>query len=118
MRGKYQGRHDAVSQGDGVNAGRRIILPPTITGSPRYYNQSFQNSMAVVRHTGKSDYFITFITNPNWPETQEALLPGEKSSDRPDLCARVLKLKHDYLMNDILKKQILGKVSAHSSTIE
>ena len=40
---KYQGLHDAVSQGDSMNAGRRIVLPPTITGYPCYYNECFQN---------------------------------------------------------------------------
>ena len=41
---KYQGLHDTVSQGDGVNAGRRTFLPPTITVSPYYFNECFQNS--------------------------------------------------------------------------
>ena len=102
-----------------MSAGRRIILPPTITGSPRYHNECFQNSMAVVRHMGKPDYLITFTTNPNWQDIQEALLPGEKPSDRPDICARVFKMKHDSLMDDmIIKKQALGKIRAYSSTTE
>ena len=67
---------------------------------------------------GLPDYYTTFTTNPNWPEIQEILLPGEKLRDHPDLCARVFKLKHDHLMNDMLNKQILGKVRAYSSTIE
>ena len=45
--------------------------------------------MMVVRHMGKLDYLITFTTNPNWPEIQEALLSGEKSSDRPDMCTSI-----------------------------
>ena len=98
----YQGLHDAVSQGDGVNAGRRTVLPRTITGS-RYYSECFQNSMTVVRQMGKPDYFITFTTNPNWPEIQEALLPGEKPSDRPDICARIFKLKHGSFVDIFLK---------------
>ena len=104
---KYQGLHDAISKGDGVNAGKRIILPPTITGSPSYYNECFQNSMTVVRHMGKLDYFTfkTFTTNPSWQEIQEALLPGEKPSDRPDICARVFKMKHDSLMDDMIKNK-------------
>ena len=73
-----------------MNAGRRIVLPPTITGSPHYYNECFQNSKMVVRHMGKPDYFITFTTNPNCPEIQEALLPGEKPSHRPNMCKNIL----------------------------
>ena len=101
---KYQGLPDAVLQGDGVNAGRRIIFPPTFTGSPHYYNECFQNLTAVVRHMEKPDYFITFKTNPNEQEIQEALLPGEKPNEWPDICARVFKTKHDSLMDDVLKK--------------
>ena len=104
---KYQGLHDAISQGDGVNAGRRIILPPTITGSPYYYNELFQNSMTVVRHMGKRDFFITFTTNHNWQEIQEALLLGEKPSDRPNICARVFKMYHDNLIDAMIKKKKL-----------
>ena len=53
-----------------------------------------------------------------WPEIQSALHPGERSSDRPDLCARVFKLKLDSLMDDLMKKDVLGKVIAHNMTIE
>jgi hypothetical protein len=61
---KYQGLFDAVRQGDTVNPGRKIILPPTIYGSPQFYSEAFQNAMAIVRQLGKPDYFITFTTNP------------------------------------------------------
>ena len=88
-----------------MNAGRRIVLS-TITGSPHYYNEYFQKSLTVVTYMGKPDYFITFTTNPNWSEIQEALLPGEKPSDRPDIYTRVFKLKHDSLMDNILKKTL------------
>ena len=89
-----------------MNAGRRLVPPPKITGSPYYYNECFQNSMRVIKHMGKPDNFILSTTNPNWPEIQEALLPSEKLSDRSDICARVFKLKHD--MDDILKKTSSG----------
>ena len=115
---KYQGLMDAIANGDEQNAGRKVILPPTIYGSPRFYNEQFQNSMCVVRHFGKPDYFITFTTNPNWPEIKELLNPGEDTRDRPDICARVFKAKFDALMEDLLKNDILGKVVAHSATIE
>ena len=56
---------------DGVTAGKKVILPPTIYGSPRWYAESFQDAMALVRKYqkyGKLDHFITMTTNPNWPE--------------------------------------------------
>ncbi|MCG8435315.1 MAG: helitron helicase-like domain-containing protein, partial [Gammaproteobacteria bacterium] len=44
--------------------------------------------------------------------------PGEEAKDRPDLCARIFKVKYDALMHDLTRKNILGKVKAHSATIE
>ena len=115
---KHKGLHDAVTEGDSVNAGRKIILPPTIYNSPQFYSEAFMNAMTIVRHMGKPDYFITITTNPHWPEIVEALHDGEQPQDRPDLCARVFKLKLTALMQDLLKKHILGKVQAYVYTIE
>lgn len=84
---KYQGLFDAVAEGDGVNAGRQIILSPSIYGTPRFYNECFQDSMTVIRHYGKPTSFITMTTNPKWPEITSALNPGKEARDRPDLCA-------------------------------
>lgn len=53
-----------------------------------------------------------------WPEITEALLPGQRASDRPDLCARVFKLKLDKLTKDIYQEQILGRVIGHVHVIE
>ena len=53
---KYQGLLDSIEAGDENNAGRKIILPPSIYGSPRFYNEQFQNS-AALRKTGLSHYF-------------------------------------------------------------
>ena len=115
---KYQGLLDAIEAGDENNACRNFILPPSIYGSPRFYNEQFQNSMCIVRHYGKPEYSITFTTNPNWSEIRSLLNPGEEPRDRPDMCARVFKAKFDALMDDILKKDVLGSVLAHSAAIE
>lgn len=115
---KYNGLIDAIHNADRVNVGRKIILPPTIYGSPRFYSEAFQDAMAIVRHLGKPDLFITFTCNPKWPEITEALNDGEQSCDRPDLCCRVFKLKFDSLMDDLIKKHIFGNVKAHTVTIE
>ena len=94
------------------------MLPPTVYGSPRFYNEQFQNNMCIVRHYGKPDYFITFTTNPNWLEIRNLLNHGEEPRDRPDICARVFKANFSALMDDLLKHNVLGKVIAHSATIE
>jgi hypothetical protein len=92
---KYQGLFDAVIDGELVNVGRKVILPPTIHGSPRFYSEAFMDAMTIVRKFGMSDYFITFTTKPKWPEIQEFLFAGETVQDRPDLACRVFKLKYD-----------------------
>jgi hypothetical protein len=55
---------------DVATTGRRIVLPASFPGGVRHMQHSYQNSMAIVRTLGKSDYFITFTVNPNWEEIQ------------------------------------------------
>ncbi|KAJ3702672.1 hypothetical protein LUZ61_006377 [Rhynchospora tenuis] len=44
----------------GHSIGRRIILPPSHVGSPRYMFQNYQDAIAVCRHLGPPHLFITF----------------------------------------------------------
>ena len=115
---KYNGLIDAAAVGDLAQVGRKIILPPSITGSPRFYVEKYQDCMAIVQKFGKPTLFITMTCNPEWREIQEALNPGETAFDRPDICSRVFKLKNDEMLDDIEKKQIFGKVKAFVGTIE
>ena len=74
--------------------------------------------MTIVRKFGKPDLFITFTCNPLWGEITCGLLLDQKATDRPDLIVRVFRLKLRELLNDILKKHILGIPLAHVYTIE
>ena len=56
--------------------------------------------------------------NTNWPEVQESLSPGESPFDRPDICARVFKLKSDMMVKDVVENGIFGRTVAHVFTIE
>jgi hypothetical protein len=80
--------------------------------------QLYQDAMAVVRHHGKPDLFITMTCNPSWPEIQNELLPGQIATDRPDLVARVFRMKLSAVLDDIRKKEIFGQVVAHIEVIE
>jgi Helitron helicase-like domain at N-terminus len=53
-----------------------------------------------------------FFWGAEWPEIKEALLPGQTADDRPDIVARVFSLKLQELMNDLLKRQVVGKTVA------
>ena len=73
----------------------------------------YLDAMAICRHFGFPDLFITFTCNPKWPEiTRSIQKRGLKSDDRPEIICRIFKMKLDALMNDLTKKNILGKTSS------
>ena len=71
--------------------------------------QLYQDTIALSTKFGRPNLFTTFTWNPNWKEIKENLLPGKQSIDRPDLIARVFRLKLKALMKDALKGKVLGK---------
>ena len=111
-------REDSMYHNEVENSIGRMILPSSHTGGPRYFNAKFQDAMALVRKYHKPDLFITMTCNPNWPEIQKNLAPGQTPQDRPDLVARVFKLRKDMLLNDLVKDCIFGKVVAILYVIE
>ena len=94
----YQHLADAVSaydpnSGEPLQAGKRIVLASSFTGGPRDQHQRYQDAMAVVRKKGKPSLFVTMTCNPKWVEITRNLGPGELAENRPDIVARVFKLK-------------------------
>jgi Helitron helicase-like domain at N-terminus len=121
----YDSAQRQLRDGQDVSTtGRRIVLPADFPGCARNMQRSYQDSMAIVRTFGKPGYFITFTANPNWEEIQAELLtddqgvPMQTWRDRPDLVARVFKLKYDAMMEELKADDILGKYVAHVSVIE
>ena len=100
-----------------VQVGQKI-LNKSLVGSPRWYNMRYHNAMAIVKKYKKPTYFITFTCNPHDPEIVNNLLPGQSAHDRPDLVARVFKLKKDQLLNDLVKGDLLGRHIAHLAVDE
>ncbi|KAH7698717.1 Protein Y46B2A.2, partial [Aphelenchoides avenae] len=88
--------------------GNAIILPATYPGSPRFWQQSFEDAMAIVRYYGRPDIFLTMTCNPSWPEITDVITvtmeDGEEfeeySTDRPDIIARVFDMKKDALLRE------------------
>lgn len=103
---------DSVRKGDlaSSNVGKGVILPSGFVGSKRYMQQNFQDALAVCRHVGHPDIFLTMTTNPLWDEIQKMMqfLPGCKSENSPDIISRVFRLKLDQLTTDIKKKAYFG----------
>jgi hypothetical protein len=101
----------------GENQGRRIILPTSFTGGNRFIQRLFQDSMAIIRHFNKPDFFITFTANPRWPKILRELKDGQNPLNRPDLIACVFRLKTREFLADI-RKGILGGHKGHLYTIK
>ena len=112
-------REDGLYRDDHQRApiGRKI-LASSFTGSPRWYNAKFQDGMAICREYHKPDFFVTMTCNPNWPEIKDDLLEGQSPQDRPDIVARIFKMKKDQLMKDLTAGHLLGEVVAHMSVTE
>uniref|UniRef100_A0A0R0LIE8 ATP-dependent DNA helicase n=1 Tax=Glycine max TaxID=3847 RepID=A0A0R0LIE8_SOYBN len=109
---------DAGSSKDS-SKGKRVILPSTFVGSPRYMDLLYFDGMAICSHVGFPNLFITLTCNPNWPEIRRVLAPlNLKAADRPDLISRVFRLKYEQMLFDLTKKHLLGKVVAYMHTIE
>jgi hypothetical protein len=111
----HMNAQDAINERNRV--GKKMILPATYIGSPRYMNSKYQDAMAIVRTHGKPDLFITMTMNPNHPDVLAALLPGQLSHNRPDIISRIFKGLLDMLIEDI-KDNIFGKVVAFLYSIE
>ncbi|XP_016168371.1 uncharacterized protein LOC107610905 [Arachis ipaensis] len=104
---KYKCLHESLINGDvdAARLGKRIILPSTFTGRPRY--------------AGYSSYFITMTFNPEWDEIErEVTLIGLKTKDRPDILCRVFKIKLDDLIDDLKEGKIFGKILGYVCTVE
>ncbi|GJW89245.1 hypothetical protein Tco_0164585 [Tanacetum coccineum] len=99
--------------------GKKVLLPSSFTGSPRYMMQNYLDAMTICKFYGYPDLFITFTCNPNWPEISRFTSErGLKSEDRPDIVTRVFKMKLDSLMKDLKDRRMFGRVKGAVYTIE
>ncbi len=101
--------------------GRRVILPSTHHGSMRNMRQRYNDAMAIVAQEGQPDLFITFSCNSQWPEIINNIRDRIGNDDhifRPDIEARVFKIKLDALLRDITVNHIFGVPTAHVHVIE
>ncbi len=117
----YSGLEDALRGGQDVqleDLGTMTVLPSSYTGGARYMQQLFQDGMAIARYFKTVDLFLTMTANPKWPEITRELLPGQNAADRPDLVARVFRMKQKALLQEIAKNGIFGRTVAHIHTIE
>ncbi|XP_061357242.1 uncharacterized protein LOC133301608, partial [Gastrolobium bilobum] len=102
-----------------VKTGRRIIIPSSFTGGPRYMAENCKDAFAICRWAGYPHLFITITCNPKWPEISRFLKARTlNAEDRPDILYRAFKFKLDQLLQDLRNGHILGKINAYVCTIE
>jgi hypothetical protein len=104
--------------GNPQDLGQWVVLLLSYIGGPRHQQQQYQDAMAIARFYKKIDLFITMTANPSWPKITRELFPGQTSYDCPNLVARVFKLKKQELIDDIYKRNILGRAPAYVYVIE
>ena len=117
----YNGLFEALNtraERENLRLGRVVVLPSSFTGGPRHMQQLYLDAMCMVAKLGKPDIFLTFTCNPKWEEITENLLPGQTASDRPDLVARVFRMKLEAIKKDIFEHGVLGKTVAYVYVIE
>ena len=118
----YSGLGDSVKKCEDLQdlgrMGKKVILPSTFTGGERYMHQQFLDSMALFQKFGRPHFFITATANPNWKEIQDALKVDQSAFDRPDLVARVFKLKKQQLIRELQSEFIFGNCVARTHCIE
>lgn len=72
----------------------------------------YQDVMACVVEYGSPTFLITFTANTNWKDIRDEVEPNQAPANRPDLIDRVFAIKLDALLDDIMKKEVLGPFRA------
>ena len=98
--------------------GRRVILPSSFNGYPRNIFQNFLDAISIVQHFGKPSFFVTNTCNPSWPKIVNNIGVGETSNFRPDIMVLAFKSKLKELIEDLIQKNVFGKVEALIYTIQ
>ncbi|KAL3636557.1 hypothetical protein CASFOL_018856 [Castilleja foliolosa] len=110
------GLYDALARGDNnaQDIGKRIFLPSSFTGGPRYMYKHYQDALAICRVHGNPQYFITFTCNVKWPEISRHLLKVgcAQSQNRPDIIARVFRIKVQQFLRFLKSNRTFGDVAA------
>jgi hypothetical protein len=84
-------------------------------GGKKFYTKNFHDSMALIREYGKADTFITKTMNPRDPAVVNNLFPGQQPWHRPDLLARVFKLKLQEFLDDMTKRHVTKNKKTNNS---
>ncbi|GBN05713.1 hypothetical protein AVEN_207660-1 [Araneus ventricosus] len=76
-------------------------------------HQNYKVAMAMVRKFGRPDLFVTFTCNLTWVDISNVLEGPQRPEDRPDIVVRVFKMKLNELFDDIIKRNLFGRVISY-----
>jgi hypothetical protein len=85
-----------------------VRLPSSFVHSPAWSAANISDCLALRKAFGAVTLFITFTTNPRWPEITSQLRRGQSANDRPDLIVRVFQQYLSLFLKDI--RDIFGPV--------
>ena len=110
---------DALQQdgNDFFCTGKKFYLPATVVGSPGHLRRRRCDSLEMARRKGLPSYFVTATCNPEWPEIQAELLPGQTAADRPDITVRFFHARLARLI-DFLKHEFQGQAVYEIKVVE
>ena len=87
-------QEDASLMGEeAIQPSENIYLPSSFLGSRRWCSQQIADSLTIAAQLGNPTFFITMTCNPEWPEIQTRLRPGQDFTDIPAIVNRVFKQK-------------------------
>jgi hypothetical protein len=92
-------------------------LPSSFSRGFRHFRELYADAMTLPARFGGIDYFLTFTTNPSWPEIVDNSGDGV-GMNAPDLYCRVFHIKMKALLADVLELGVLGVVVAFSYAVE
>ena len=107
-----------AGDGDPNDVGKRVVLPATFTGGPRYMHGQQSDAMAYVRKFGHPRLFNTMTCNPKWGELCSNLLPGQEVKDPSDIIARIFCEKVNKMIDLLKDKKICGTKHARLYSIK
>ncbi|KAL7588139.1 hypothetical protein Lser_V15G39993 [Lactuca serriola] len=118
LRSDYlSGLYDALSKGDRENkfVGKRVFLPASFIGGPRYMYSHYQDALSICRVYGNPQYFITFTCNVKWPEITRYMETYSQRDvhSRADVIARVFEMKVKAFISFLKEDKTFGEVEAH-----
>ena len=80
--------------------------------------QYYFDALELTGRFGKADSFITFTSNPNWPELQQTLANEQPFLSCPDMRSPMYNLKFREYWKNLITEHKIGVVEAHDRVKE